>query len=271
MKKTNLFDEIFCGISVKIIKGYHVSHNASWIESKTKLDYTLWNITDGDLHIKINGREYTAYEGDVILFYPGDKYSAWSDNGCRFVFVFFSLEMGQSLDLLSNVKLSGIIPAENIGNQCRKFCVEFIEQGLNAPHTTLKMYSVFLSYLSDILYIAQNKESVLFYDVNTDINGSDMWDVINYINEHFLEGLQIKRIATKFNLSEKYFISKFKAVTGIPPRQYIMQCKMRKAIELISNTESKMTEIAHALGYADQYAFSKAFKKYYGEAPSCFR
>ena len=48
---------------------------------------------------------------------------------------------------------------------------------------------------------------------------------------------------------------------GLSPGQYINQLRMRKAVELIRNTDKKMSEIAGIVGYADQYAFSKAFKR----------
>ena len=58
---------------------------------------------------------------------------------------------------------------------------------------------------------------------------------------------------------------------GISPRQYIVRCKMKKALELITGSDVKISEIAETLAYSDQYAFSKAFKKFYGESPSFYR
>ena len=84
-------NDVTNGLSVKLIKGRCLRHPEGWIESKTKVDYTLWNVMEGDVHDKVNGRELCATRGDVIFFFPGDKYTAWSDTGCLFLFIYFSL------------------------------------------------------------------------------------------------------------------------------------------------------------------------------------
>lgn len=271
MAHSDIIDDITYGLSVRIIKGHCMRHDAGWKERKKKVDYTLWNIMEGDLYVSVDGREFHAEAGDVVLFYPGDKYTAWSDNGCQFVFVYFSLEMGHSLDLLSNVNLAGIIPKKYIGHKCIRFCRKFVKRYTIAQNATIELYSIFLNYLSDILTFTQREESIRFHSHTKNKPSTDMWDVIDYINEHLLEDLQIKQLAVLFNLSEKHFISKFKAIVGVSPGQYIAQCRMNKAAELVTDTKFKINEIARMLGYADQYSFSKAFKKSYGESPANFR
>ena len=81
----------------------------------------------------------------------------------------------------------------------------------------------------------------------------------------------MKELASLANLSEKRFISTFKNTVGLSPGQYINRLRMRKAVELIGNTDKKISEIAQILGYADQYAFSKAFRRTFGESPTEFR
>ena len=94
---------------------------------------------------------------------------------------------------------------------------------------------------------------------------------MSYINEHFLEDLSIKDIAQKAGFNEKYFIHQFRIQLGIPPKQYMIKCRMRYAVHMLIHTEEKIKDIALHLGYADVYSFSKAFKKYYDHSPSEFR
>ena len=72
-------------------------------------------------------------------------------------------------------------------------------------------------------------------------------------------------------MSEKYFIQYFHIHTGTSPKQYLVEKRMKHALLLLANPVNSLTYTAARLGYSDQYAFSKAFKKYYGEAPSSFR
>jgi YesN/AraC family two-component response regulator len=68
-----------------------------------------------------------------------------------------------------------------------------------------------------------------------------------------------------------YFASYFKANTGQTLRDYLQQEKMEWAgKELLKKTMS-VEDIAYYLGYSDYHAFTRAFKKVYGQTPSDFR
>lgn len=69
----------------------------------------------------------------------------------------------------------------------------------------------------------------------------------------------------------KYKLGKyFKEVLHQSYEDYIKERRMLKAIDLLKNGES-VRQIGEAVGYSDQGAFSKAFKKYYGTTPLHFR
>lgn len=267
-----MLNDITSNLSVKILKCFCIKHDSSWVEKKTKTDYTLWNITEGNLWIKINSNTFFVQKGDIIFFYPGNKYTAWTDeNGCQFFFTMFKLEMGNSIDLLSNINLAGIIEKKYIKNKSNQFYKQFIKLYTTAQHVPFKLYVVFLNYLYEVIELAKSNHCIHFYTQMNTITSPSMQFIIDYINEHFGENISAKQLANLAELSEKCFISKFKAMVGVPPKQYITMCRMRKAAELITDTDKKINEIAHILGYADQYAFSKAFRKYYEESPINFR
>jgi AraC-like DNA-binding protein len=46
---------------------------------------------------------------------------------------------------------------------------------------------------------------------------------------------------------------------------------MKKASQLLHNTDYPIKEIAQAVGYQNQFHFSKAFRKYYNTSPSEWR
>lgn len=269
---TERVDDITSNLSIRIFKGYGIRHDADWHERKTKTTYTLWCITQGNVWIKINNREYTAQEGSVVFFYPEDSYSAHTDeNGCEFVYIFFSLEMGGSLDLLSDMNLAGIIPPEKIQDTSLSFCRQFTEAYTPAQQISLGLYTRFAGFLCELINIQRNSDALLFYPKSPHKHTSVMATVLDYISDNYRGPLTVKDLAQLAGLSEKRFISTFKLIVGISPGQYISQFRMREAAELLINTDQPLYEIALHLGYSDQYAFSKAFKRSYGEAPASFR
>ena len=63
----------------------------------------------------------------------------------------------------------------------------------------------------------------------------------------------------------------YKSQTGITPIQYVDEMRMKKAIELLNHRSLTMDQIAEAVGYKNQFYFTKRFKKYYGVPPSKYK
>ena len=70
------------------------------------------------------------------------------------------------------------------------------------------------------------------------------------------------------NMSEKYFISYFKRHVGQTPHAYRIALKMQQAYAALYDGGVRVSAVAEKLGYCDAYAFSKAFKAYFGVSPS---
>jgi AraC-like DNA-binding protein len=94
---------------------------------------------------------------------------------------------------------------------------------------------------------------------------------IDYMDEHFLSITDIKEIAAHCSLSEYHFFRRFKQVYHKTPNQYLTEKKMQRAKDLIEQEKHTVTEIAAMCSFPDVHTFSKAFKKFYGVAPSLMR
>ena len=67
------------------------------------------------------------------------------------------------------------------------------------------------------------------------------------------------------------FRRRFKALTGLAPKQYHRNLQMRRAEELLLNTTRTVAEIAEELGFNSAFHLSAAFKQHCGAAPSHWR
>ena len=77
----------------------------------------------------------------------------------------------------------------------------------------------------------------------------------------------ITQLAERCNLSDNQFRVIFKRRTGMPPKQYIDQVKIKYASELLCNSPRTITRIAEKIGYRNPYHFSRRFKILTGMAP----
>jgi AraC-like DNA-binding protein len=89
-----------------------------------------------------------------------------------------------------------------------------------------------------------------------------------YIDINFLQIKKIKEIADHCAMSEYHFFRRFKEAYKKTPYQYITQQKMHLAKYLLLGSKHSVSEIAFSCNYPDVFTFSKAFKKFYGIAPS---
>ena len=69
-------------------------------------------------------------------------------------------------------------------------------------------------------------------------------------------------------MNQYYFSSFFKQKTGKNFKDYLVEVRMQKALELLlENSGMSTQELARKVGYNDAKSFSEKFRQYYGESP----
>jgi AraC-like DNA-binding protein len=72
-------------------------------------------------------------------------------------------------------------------------------------------------------------------------------------------------------MSRTAFASRFRALMGQAPLQYVADRRMEKARQLLRETTATIPEIAEWVGYESPVAFQRAFKRHTEVAPAAFR
>jgi len=90
---------------------------------------------------------------------------------------------------------------------------------------------------------------------------------LDYIHNHFAEEVEVDGIARAAGLSKTVLGERFAAVMGEPPIRYCTRYRMRQAADLLERG-STTDEVAHAVGFSSAAAFTRAFKREYGEPPA---
>jgi AraC family transcriptional regulator len=92
-----------------------------------------------------------------------------------------------------------------------------------------------------------------------------------YMNDDFLRIEEIAQVATACSLSEFHFYRSFKEAFGITPYQYLLNCRLNFAKELMRKRSESLSSIALTCNFPDLFTFSKAFKRQFGISPSAFQ
>jgi len=89
--------------------------------------------------------------------------------------------------------------------------------------------------------------------------------------EKALEGLSVAEVAQECHVSPSYLARLFRQFDDETPHQYLLRCRMAFAASLLLDRHLLVKEVAQMTGYEDQYQFSRAFKRVYGQSPQQLR
>lgn len=92
----------------------------------------------------------------------------------------------------------------------------------------------------------------------------------NYIDSN-LKDATLEDAAALVYMSPSYVSKYFKSKTGITFLDYLIECRMRKAGQLLQDIQYKIYEISLMIGYTNAFNFTRSFKKYYGLTPKEYR
>lgn len=94
--------------------------------------------------------------------------------------------------------------------------------------------------------------------------------IIRYMHESTNKKITMEELSDLVQLSPAYLSRIFRETTGYPVIGYFNKIKIDKAKELFIEGNKKVKEVAQALGFADEFYFSRIFKKTEGVSPSEF-
>lgn len=81
----------------------------------------------------------------------------------------------------------------------------------------------------------------------------------------------LEKLAAAAAMSRSAFAARFTELVGAPPMQYVTQWRMQLALSLLHHTNDPLATIADQTGYQSEAAFSRAFKRWFGESPGATR
>ncbi len=127
----------------------------------------------------------------------------------------------------------------------------------NIPQTSIRLWQIFLE-------CAQNAQ-------DDKVSNGYVEQIQNYVRQHYIDGFTSAQIQEACGLSYKYAGTLFKEVTGQTIKEYQCTLRLRKAEQLLKETNKSITEIAQLTGFSDVFYFSKIFHRKKGCPPGEYR
>ena len=107
------------------------------------------------------------------------------------------------------------------------------------------------------------------------VRNSDEQTTIKYLKEYvennYIYDISMQEAAEEMGYSDAYFSKLFKQYFNQNFTAYLTEYRIKKAKELLSNTNHSIKDVSRMVGYTDSNYFAKIFKRLVGEIPSKYR
>lgn len=219
----------------------------------------------GEFHI--NGHVFHLSKGDAFIipsgkvcYYEADEVDPWCYVWINFAGVNSQMYTYELMNSTEDVFIIHNLNIEKYKN--------LILQILTLERNKVSRYFKCNSILLDVM-------SMLFEDMGLDekkvFKQSFVDEIKYYLDINYPEKIIIKDIAKDFGIHPNYLTKLFHDKFGISPKNYLKNLKLKKAQALLKTTDLSIAVIANSLGFDDQLAFTKTFKKEYSISPSQYR
>lgn len=211
--------------------------------------YGLSFCLSGQITYLQGGRKYISNSGCAVILPKGQSYTIRGDRDGLFPVINF-----ECADFLCDKII--VIPIKKLSTYTEKF--EQIKNLLLFEKNRLKAMSVFYDILHRLVSGDEEKESILS-------------PAIKYLENNYAS-LEITNacLASQCNISEVYFRKLFMKTYGMTPKQFIIDMRINKAKQLLTDGALKIKAVSEECGFSNQYHFSRLFKQKTGMTPSSF-
>lgn len=94
---------------------------------------------------------------------------------------------------------------------------------------------------------------------------------MDFIDTHFHEDLSLNLVAVEVGISESYLSHLFKQHSSYTFLEYLQECRIRNAMQMLKNPKLQISEVYRLCGYCNGSYFSKVFKRITGTTPRDYR
>lgn len=233
------------------IRSYHVIHFVLSGKGALHINQHVFQCQKGDVFIIPSGK---------VSFYQASSTDPWSYAWINFLGINSEMYVYQLMTSSDDVYVLHGLDTEKY-----KKCI-------------LEILSIFNNNISSYFYANSVLLRIISY-LYADVGFQEKsWGKISiadeikfYLDMKYSEKLRLQDVARKFNVHPNYMTRIFHEKFNVSPKQYLMDLKLKKACRLLTTTEFPVSTISSSLGFDDQMAFSKTFKKEYGKSPSAYR
>ncbi|MBQ7386752.1 MAG: helix-turn-helix transcriptional regulator [Clostridia bacterium] len=252
----------------------HTLTCASHIHNAVELLY----INEGSYTVIIDGTEYEAHSGDLLLFCSNTIHNVYTRGEIKNSYYVIKIPPSFFLSLSARDAGTEYVMRFALHRKEQKchFSREELEGGrISAILTELIREHESAEYASEVaikLKIMELLLTILREDAHSDGVAGDktaeiIYRVMTYVRSHYSEDIDERALAASVGLSYSYFSRSFKRITGMTFNKYLNVTRINQAEKILCNSHMSISEVATACGYNSISYFISVFRTLTGRTP----
>ncbi|BDG30483.1 AraC family transcriptional regulator [Parageobacillus thermoglucosidasius] len=252
---------------MQFIKG-----NGNWrMEQQLTVSHVLIVVKSGQGRLTLDHDEYQLRPDTVYVCAPGETYGIEAEKASQLKLFLFKFDVfqvtEQGYERVQGIKKERLFPLKgeiqiSPAGQLVSLC-DAIYDHWRSEDGLERFYSQFA--FQELLYYIMKNRRLQAKESRTSLELAK-----EYMERYFNENLTIEQLARIANISPKYFVDLFKKTYGISAIDYLTELRINKAKQLMAQSDAKLRDIAHQVGYNDEFYFSRKFKKKVGVTPTVY-
>ena len=230
------------------------NEDALTIRKTGRKDWSLFFVEKGKLRMK----DTIILPGQIYIYPPNTPqyYKVCAEDKTKYYYIHFTGTEIEEIFNSNKISSGTIQPLENLTPLIHQIASVYENK---TPVNILKTEYLIIKLFCKLSELNENFELPHINKI-TDMMKNDISEKYN-----------AQKYADIMCLSQSRFNHIFKEKTGIAPKSYFLNLKIKKACTLLEMTDLPISEITKSVGYSDPFGFSKLFTKRCGLSPLNYR
>lgn len=229
--------------------------------------YLLHFIMRGKGVFRQGGHVYPVEAGQAFLITPDTFCSYQADEKDPYAYAWVEFDGLQAKDYLDRAGISRTHP---IYTGLDFPCMEYLMKLIDNHSYNLRILAYFLLVLDRMIINCPADRRP--QEISSESTGElYIRHATRYITLNYWKNPSVQELADFCGINRSHLSRIFRQKTGQSPQEYIVRYRINTACTLLKTTDLTLAQVASAIGYTDQFSFSKAFKKEKGIPPIVWR
>lgn len=235
--------------------------------------FELLLVWDGEVKVKISGKEYTLHRGDIAFSLPFEPHSYFTEESSRSICFVFAPEIVSSFYKIVNLKKNhknAFALDPDLFKYLERMCIADRRTIHNFPPPVSDAERMGMIYL----LLSQIDRNCPLTEGNASAENTELGDIVlKHLSQHFLEPISLESVAAELGYNKSYLSRIVKEQTGKGFTNHLTSLRIFHAARLIeiaaeSGSDISFSEVAFECGFNNIRSFNRGFKMIIDETPS---